>query len=367
MRILLTSDTVGGVWSFTRELAAGLLDVDCDISLVSIGSSLKPDQVKWVRAMQVNWGHHFQFSSIDAPLEWMQSNEYSFTRACAPLACIAKEFKADLLHSSQFCFGALLLDIPKVVTAHSDVLSWANACRPAGLPQSDWLSRYRSLVQNGLSSADCVTAPTRWMLNTLQENFNVPCETYVIPNGRSIKQQPTKLRRMQAVTAGRTWDEAKNVAMLNSVSCSVPLIVAGESRYQGAEAPQSACNATSIGRLSEEELLALFQLSEIYICSSRYEPFGLSALEAALCGCAVLANDIPSLREVWQDGALYFDSADSLSKTLSNLDGDRQLLFEAKARSLKQAQRYSRKRMCDAYLSLFDSVIARHSETFHVA
>jgi len=37
-----------------------------------------------------------------------------------------------------------------------------------------------------------------------------------------------------------------------------------------------------------------------------YEPFGLAPLEAALSRCAIVANDIPSLREVWGSAAMYF-------------------------------------------------------------
>ena len=37
MRILMTTDTVGGVWSFTKELSRGLLENGCEVALVSLG------------------------------------------------------------------------------------------------------------------------------------------------------------------------------------------------------------------------------------------------------------------------------------------------------------------------------------------
>ena len=33
MRILMTTDTVGGVWTFTQELAGGLLEQGCAVAL----------------------------------------------------------------------------------------------------------------------------------------------------------------------------------------------------------------------------------------------------------------------------------------------------------------------------------------------
>jgi glycosyltransferase involved in cell wall biosynthesis len=127
-----------------------------------------------------------------------------------------------------------------------------------------------------------------------------------------------------------------------------------------------------VGALPERDLLALFQESAIYICTSRYEPFGLAPLEAALCGCAILANSIESLREVWHDGALYFGDAASLSRLLDKLRSNSDLLKTAQARSLRRAQRFTRGRMVEGYLAVYRSTLERVTpqplrETAHVA
>ena len=44
----------------------------------------------------------------------------------------------------------------------------------------------------------------------------------------------------------------------------------------------------------------------MYAATARYEPFGMEVLEAALSRCAIIANDIPSFREIWGDDAIYF-------------------------------------------------------------
>ena len=71
--------------------------------------------------------------------------------------------------------------------------------------------------------------------------------------------------------------------------------------------------------LSEDAVFAAFRSSSIYVAASRYEPFGLAALEAALCGCAIVARDIPSLREVWGEAAVYFRDAEGLERLLGAL------------------------------------------------
>ena len=187
------------------------------------------------------------------------------------------------------------------------------------------------------------------MMHDLQRHFDVPCETLVIPNGRTIPSdgEPFK-RECRAITAGRIWDPAKNLRLLESINSPLPILVAGENDTVTA----SKSNIELVGHQSESDLLDLFRSSAIYLCTSMYEPFGLSPLEAALCGCAVLANDIPSLREVWGDAALYFHDAASLTYLLHTLRDDPLTLAKTQATSLARARTYTAGRMADAYLDL---------------
>ena len=59
-----------------------------------------------------------------------------------------------------------------------------------------------------------------------------------------------------------------------------------------------------------------------------YEPFGLSALEAGLCGCALVLGDIESLREVLGGcGAVCFSGdRDEIADTVKKLTEDQTLL-----------------------------------------
>jgi glycosyltransferase involved in cell wall biosynthesis len=313
--------------------------------------------------MQQRWAKRFCIISSDAPLEWMQENDRAYSQVSSLLLLATEEFQVDLLHCNQFCFGFLPAGVPKIVTAHSDVLSWANYCRNGSLEDSAWLRHYRVLVQRGLSGAQAVVAPTRWMLDALSRNFELPEDRRMIANGRSIRRVSKPSRKLQAVTAGRLWDEAKNIRLLGDVSSPVPLLIVGDA----ASGPSSPDNATVLGPLAEKDLLALFGESDLYICPSRYEPFGLAPLEAALCGCAVLANNIPSLREVWQEGALYFHDADSLSKLLHRLNSDKKLLSRAQISSTVQARTYTREKMASAYLTLFQQVLMRDKDIADVA
>jgi glycosyltransferase involved in cell wall biosynthesis len=368
MRVLITTDTIGGVWTFTQELAKGLLDRGCSVVLVSMGRYPSAAQQQVCDAFAREWREHFCYEAFDFPLEWMAANCDTYEQAGAEVLRIAKKFGAELLHSNQFCFGALPLPVPKVITAHSDVLSWADACRDGVLEESEWLWNYRTVVAAGLCGADAVVTPTRWMMKALLSHFDVPDARVVIPNGRHIPEVTGGKQKLQAITVGRLWDEAKQITLLREVSSPIPILLAGEVRHgRAAVAVEALDDTTLLGPLNEQEILASFRESAIYICTSRYEPFGLAPLEAALCGCAVVAHDIPSLREVWAEDALYFRDATTLSHLLRKLHDDPQCLHDAQRRAACRARYFTAERMTESYLALFSEVREKDRITRHAA
>jgi glycogen(starch) synthase len=359
MRLLITTDTVGGVWSFTRELTEELLRRGHAVALVSFGKRPSPDQTGWTLRQSQAHGDRFHFTSSDVPLEWMQDNGSSLHAGEPVLAAVAQQFRPDVLLSNQFCFGATGLKLPRVVVAHSDVLSWARACNPGALEPTPWLNQYTSLVQRGLLQAQALVAPTRWMLSALQPHFLLPPATAVIPNGLCIRQEgPAVSRQMQAISAGRLWDDAKGLDIFSDVQLPCPVLIAGDLHLDGEAASRTApAGITALGSLSHPNLLQHFRQSAMYLCTSRYEPFGLAPLEAALCGCAVIARDLPSLREVWEDSALYFTDASGLQAQLQRLSAQPNALAEAQSRALARAQQFTVERMTDGYLAVFEHVL----------
>jgi glycogen synthase len=358
MRILLTTDTFGGVWTFTKELTTELLKRGHAVALVSFGRQPSHEQQTWCASLHLAHGDNFQFTASNAPLEWMEKNEFVFKQGAGVLFNVARHFRPDLLHTNQFCFGALTLDIPKLITAHTDVLSWAHACRPRGLEDCRWLRQYRSLITHGLHGCDALVTPTRWMATALLQHYKSLPLCYVVPNGRKLSAPQGQMRSLQAMTVGRLWDEAKNIEVLRNVNSPVPIYVAGERQRGESVVPKQMGRAILLGALPESSLMSLFARSSIYIATSIYEPFGLAPLEAALCGCAVVANDIPSLREVWGDAALYFNGAHSLSTVLHQLNRDPRRLSHLRQQAFLRASELTAERMTNGYEEIYWSLLA---------
>jgi glycogen(starch) synthase len=79
-------------------------------------------------------------------LEWMLDSEADMEASSQYLLATIEESRPDLLHLSQFYYGALPCDVPRVVVAHSDVVSWWMSIHRQLPPETEWLRWYRQIV-----------------------------------------------------------------------------------------------------------------------------------------------------------------------------------------------------------------------------
>jgi glycogen synthase len=95
--------------------------------------------------------------------------------------------------------------------------------------------------------------------------------------------------------------------------------------------------------------------ASIYALPARYEPFGLTVLEAALAGCALVLGDIPFLRELWGECALFVspDSSTELTEALSRFINDPMLRKRMARAARLRAGELSTDRMAREYLSAY--------------
>lgn len=364
MRVLITADTVGGIWTYARELVTGLVRRGIEVTLVSFGHIPEPRQMAWTEGLR-----NLDFRPTAFRLEWMQDSADDIASSSEYLLNVIRETDPDVLHLNQFCYGALDVDIPKIVVAHSDVVSWWAAVHGEEPPQSVWIDWYREIVQQGLDRATTVIAPSRWMLSQIETYYGPQQDRNVIYNGRSPQCfNPHADKDDMVLTVGRLWDSAKQVSLVTQYDCGWPVVIAGETQhpdeaYRG-DATRIVCEGTLElkGKQNPEQLQSLFSRAAIYAATSRYEPFGLALVEAALSRCAVIANDIPSFRELWGETACYFDANDasSLRDTILELRDSKVLRRQyAELAHQRAKRRYTAERMVDEYVATYASLAAR--------
>jgi glycosyltransferase involved in cell wall biosynthesis len=105
----------------------------------------------------------------------------------------------------------------------------------------------------------------------------------------------------------------------------------------------SADEVVFTGYVSEDDLLALYNLCKVFIFPSWHEGFGLPALEAMSCGRAVIAANASSLPEVvGRDDALFDPrSCGSIAAKLAQVLTDDSFRSELEQHGLQQAQQFS--------------------------
>jgi len=97
------------------------------------------------------------------------------------------------------------------------------------------------------------------------------------------------------------------------------------------------------GRVSDEELVALYNSCELFVFPSIHEGFGLPLLEAMSCGAAVLGSNLTSIPEVIGDNNYLFNpnSPEEMSGKIHQVLVDVSLKEKMKSHSMEQCQNFS--------------------------
>lgn len=365
LHILVTTDTLSGVWTYTQELVIGLVNRGIHVTLVSFGDIPLPPQTAWMNSLD-----GLDFRPTAFRLDWMQEAEQNLDESSAYLADLVSETSPDLLHLNHLCYGDLPVRVPRLVVAHRDFISWWRGVHGVEPRESQWLQWYRNAVAKGISRANAVVAPSVWMLDTIRGCYGRPNKGVVIYNGRNpVHFNPYVSKDESVLAVGRFLDAGKQVNLLTQHTHPVPVCIVGADatvaqpefpiRTDVKVATEKVCVALR-GPQTESQMRALYSRASIYAATSRYEPFGMTALEAAFSRCAIVANDIPSFREVWGDAAIYFraNDAESLAEVIRKLHEQRDLCLGYAVRAYQRAREcFTAKRMVDNYVQLYGNLV----------
>ena len=350
--ILMTADAIGGVWTFAMELCAALELREIRVTLVTMGRLPDAEQRANARAIRT-----LSVVSTEYRLEWMDDCARDVVASGEFLLRLADRIEPDVVHANTFFHAGLPFRAPVLLTAHSCVATWWRACKGSELPRER--STYAGWIADAMSRASLLVAPTRAFLRDFESLHGRAHASRVIQNGRSIPAQSTRLKEPVILAAGRLWDEAKNIEVLCRAARGgeLPVEIAGETASPDGRA-LALGNVRFLGRLAADALLRRMQRAAVFAAPAKYEPFGLSILEAALSGCALVLGDIPSLRELW-DGVAVFVHPEDVSgwrRALSRLLAEPSAAARAGLRARAHARRYSAEAMARAYCEAYDAL-----------
>jgi len=353
-RILMTADTVGGVWTYAIELTKALRPYHVKVFLATMGEPLSDAQRKEAAGVE-------NLSVIESwyKLEWMQNAERDLKKAGNWLLRLGRIIDPDLVHLNNYAHATLPWKEPVAVVCHSCVCSWWKAVKNTPLPES-W-NAYRDMVKNGLNAAGAVVAVSKSIAEEMQDIHRPDQSIEIIYNGLTHADFRREQKEQFVFAMGRIWDEAKNLQLLSQVAGSITwkVVIAGDSTHPEHKRPRKIPGVHLPGLLSTAEVRDYLARAPIFALPARYEPFGFTALEAALSHCALVLSDIPTLREIWGDAALYAspDHPGQWHEAINALIGNPSLRETLAAKAYARGLQFSSERAAEGYMALYERIL----------
>ena len=362
LRVFMTADAVGGVWQYALDLAQGLRAYDTETTLCVLGPPPRPEQRAAAQRIP-----GLKLIYLDLPLDWTAANPDDVLDAAAMIVSVANEENCGIVHLNSPALAAgPRYPAPVVAVCHSCMSTWWQAVRAR--PLSKQFRWHKELVAQGLWKADTVVAPSGAFARAIADTYRLqsaptvvyngrrPCMRECLPEGTTIPGTPF------AFTAGRLWDEGKDVRTLDAAAArlSIPVFAAGPLKGPN-RATIKFSHLRPLGSLGDGHLAEWLAAKPIFVSTARYEPFGLAVLEAAEAGCALVLSDIPTFRELWE-GAAYFvppqDDA-ALAAAIEEIAGDarQRTLYASAAR--RRARRYTAEVMAAKVRAIYGGLLSK--------
>ncbi|WP_186393061.1 MULTISPECIES: glycosyltransferase family 1 protein [unclassified Pannonibacter] len=162
------------------------------------------------------------------------------------------------------------------------------------------------------------------------ERIKLTCHNYIIAIGSLA---PHKNLRLLIRAAGNRPEQAPELIIVGGLNKKI-FLDADLDELPGVR---------FVGRVTDEELRALYEGAIALAFPSKTEGFGLPPVEAMLCGCPVIATTGGAVPEVCGDAVIYADpdDTDAWTEALTEIAANSQLRFNLIERGYIRAKRYN--------------------------
>lgn len=346
MKLLLTTDAVGGVATYSDDLTAALERRGMEVFQAVMGPSGAQSS-----AHRINTG---------LPLDWLAERPDEVIDASLRLAALASELGVDLvqLHAPALA-AADAFAVPVLSVVHSCVATWWSAVRQGPLPTD--LAWRAEQTRRGIEASALVVAPTEAFAEAVRTTYGLACSPVAVHNGKPPSDIVATVQADAVLAIGRLWDEGKNVAMLDAAASMIDAPVCAVGPSDGPNGTSTRLSHLEVpGYLMPPALKQRYAARPIFVSPALYEPFGLAVLEAAQAGCALVLSDIPTFRELWDGAAAFVSPRDpqGLANAVNALLQDRLRRGSLGREALKRASSYSVDRTADAMLRHYRALLS---------
>jgi glycosyltransferase involved in cell wall biosynthesis len=256
----------------------------------------------------------------------------------------------------------------RIVTIHDMI--------PELLPQTRRRLDFLTLTKRYVQHADhiiCVSEATRRDLVRVYPQIKAPIS--VIHHGVDSRFQPgaprvegLPMRYILFVGQRSQYKDAdvllRAFASIGPEHPDVHLVFVGGGAFTASERSQmSTLNISDRvhhASLSDADMVGAYGHADVFVFPSRFEGFGMPALEAMACGTATILTDATSLPEVGGDVALYFPTGDAsvLATRISKVLGSDELRRDMQMRGLARAEQFTWGRAARLHVDAYEKALA---------
>jgi len=243
-------------------------------------------------------------------------------------------------------------------------------------PETDPKNKETKWKRNAVSEADLLICISDTTLNDLKKWYpECASRAISIPLGNPIEgvtpsALPPALRSKPYVLFVGKRGGYKNFGVvakawkhLRSTYPELQLVLVGNAMSREEATDWDLCNCESdlhrMGHVDDSLLAALYKNAVAFVFSSRYEGFGLPAVEAMSCGALLIASPGGALKEVVGNGGVFFDPDDSehLSDLLCQAVEGFPHLVEVRNAGLERAAKFCWKSTAEKTYAAYKSLL----------
>ncbi len=277
------------------------------------------------------------------------------------------------INAPLLCFSKTVVTIHDLIKHHS--VGTQTSTLPAPVYWFKYLI-YRFLIFWLVNISDKIIIPSETVRKNLVKNYPKAEGKYVVTLEAAvinphIQGEKISLPAKFAIYTGNAYPH-KNLPFLISVWKDVfektqtkLVLVCGRTvfatRIEQMVKEISAQNWVEFkGYLTDEQLAFAYRQATAYVFPTLMEGFGIPGLDAMNFGLPVLCSDIPILREIYDNAALYFDPTDKndLIVKATSLITSPEMRKKYIALGKSRVKRFSWEKLAKETLRVYEDVIA---------
>jgi len=282
-------------------------------------------------------------------------------------------------HASAAYFARQILkksgrDIPYITTLHGTDITLV------GRDQT-----YAPVVAFSINESDAITAVSHNLKDETISSFPIEKDIHVIHNfidiNRFYQSDKDHFKKMLAPNGERILAHVSNFRKVKRVEdvihvfqkvrekmpCKLLMIGDGPERPNAEELSRSLEVCNDIRFLGKQEQMdEILSISDLFILTSSYESFGLSALEAMSCGVPVISTNAGGLGEINVHGFTGYlsnvgDVEDMATHAFSILENET-VLNQFKNQAKEHAMKFEKQFIIPQYEQLYNEVVQSYKK-----